>query len=296
MIVFSLDLYYQSAKRIRIRRETLSSEKIDTDLDGIRIVFFSDLDYGEFMDETRLELVKTKIEDADPDILIFGGDLFSDGVTPDQTMIDTLSTFLSDIDAPLGKFAVYGDIDHSSEEVLNAVNAVYAAANVEVLNNAVVTLHNRTSKSISLIGLDSGLNGTVDVSTPYSQVSRNTYVLTVCHTPDTAADVPEDLTDYFLAGHSHGGQLYYGLGAMYNPEMAQRYFRGKNTVNNSFVVDITNGVGTRKLDMRFGAPAEVVVYTLSSLQAEETSDAAVETEKAAETASPASTASASAEQ
>ena len=276
LIVFTCDLYYRSAKRIRVRRETLSSEKIPEDLNGMKILFFSDLDYGEFMDESRLRNLMQKIADADPDVIIFGGDLFSEGVTPDDTMIQTLSTSLSGIDAPLGKFAVYGDIDHSSDTVTNAVNTVYSAADIEVLNNASVTLHHYTSASITLVGIDSGLAGAPDISTAYSAVSRSAYVLTVCHTPDTVEDVPADLTDYFLAGHSHGGQIYYVLGAFYTPEMAVHYFRGKNTVNNAFTLDITNGVGTRGRDMRFAAPAEIVLYTLQAEKAAQSTKKAVQ--------------------
>ena len=290
MIVCLVDLRYFSAKRLRVRKETLSSEKIDSDLSGLKIVFCSDLDYGEFMDEERLQAIVTAINNTDPDIFIFGGDLFSDGVTPDDTMIQVLSEQFSAIEAPLGKFAVYGDIDHSSDTVLNAVNTVYSAADIEVLNNSAVTLHNYTSRSITLIGLDSGLGGTQDIDTPYSSVSRSAYVVTVCHTPDTAADVPDDLTDYFLAGHSHGGQIYYGLGSLYHPDMAEYYFRGTYTVDNSFTLDITNGLGTRERDMRFGAPAEIVLYTLESTAAATTSSSEIAEEEAA-TASPAAAAS-----
>ena len=67
LIVFTCDLYYRSAKRIRVRRETLSSEKIPEDLNGMKILFFSDLDYGEFMDESRLKNLMQKIADADPE-------------------------------------------------------------------------------------------------------------------------------------------------------------------------------------------------------------------------------------
>lgn len=287
LIVFSLDLFYRSAKRIRTRRETLSSEKIGTDLDGMKIVYFSDLDYGQFMDAERLQTLTEKITDADPDVIIFGGDLYAPDVTPDDTKNSELSSFLSSLEAPLGKFAVYGDADRSSDVYLNAANSVYSAANVEVLNNSSVNLHNYTSESITLVGLDSGLNGTPDTAAAYSAVSRTSYVLTVCHTPDTADQVPADLTDYFLAGHSHGGQIYYGLGAFYTPAFAVTYFRGKNDVNQTFTLDITNGVGTRGRDMRFNAPAEIVVYTLDSTVKEQN-------EKEETTAEPAATAAPSA--
>lgn len=273
LIVTACDIYFFSAERLRLRRETLSSEKIPADLDGIEIAFFSDVDYGTFMDQERLNKVVEMINDSGCDAVIFGGDLFDEGVTPDETMTNEAAAAFAAIKAPLGKFAVYGDLDHQSEEVTNAVNAVYSASDFEIINNSCILLHNRSSASISLVGIDSAVAGTQDITQAYSTSPHTNYTIGICHTPDTAAAVPSDLTDYFLAGHSRGGQLYWYFGAYYTPEAAVEYFRGRHTVNNAFTLDITNGVGTSGRDMRFLAPAEVVVYTLKSKTAETQSEA-----------------------
>ena len=133
-----------------------------------------------------------------------------------------------------------------------------------MISNSSVSVHNGSSGFITLVGLENELNSTPDVNTAYANVSSDNYVITVCHTPDTASLVPLDTTDYFLAGHSLGGQAYYLLGAYYAPEKAVNYLRGKHLIQNSFMLDITNGVGTIGVDMRFLSPAEVVCYTLKS--------------------------------
>ena len=70
------------------------------------------------------------------------------------------------------------------------------------------------------------------------------------------------MTNLFLTGHSHGGQIYWLFGAYYTPAGAEQYFRGKSEVSNSFTLDITNGVGTTGKDVRFLANAEIVSYKL----------------------------------
>ena len=115
--------------------------------------------------------------------------------------------------------------------------------------------------SITLVGIEPQSSDHQDLAAAYSSVSRTAYTIALCHTPDTAALVSSELTDYFLAGHSHGGQAYWGFGALYMPEYAQEYFRGKHTVS-GFTLDITNGVGTTIQDVRFLANAEVVRYEL----------------------------------
>ena len=91
------------------------------------------------------------------------------------------------------------------------------------------------------------------------------YVLAFSHTPDSAKQVPADLTDYYLAGHSLGGQVYYLFGSLTRPAMAKEIFRGKSSIKGKFDVDVTNGVGTIKKDARFLTPAEVVLYTLKKI-------------------------------
>ena len=71
--------FYGSTLRLIIQNklETLSSEKIPVSLDGKRIVYFSDIKYKEFMNKERLEKIMKDLEQTHPDILIFGGDVFS---------------------------------------------------------------------------------------------------------------------------------------------------------------------------------------------------------------------------
>ena len=93
--------------------------------------------------------------------------------------------------------------------------------------------------------------------------------MTLCHTPDTVNEVPKDLTDYFLAGHSLGGQANFIFTSFYEPAYATQYLRGKHLIDNTFTLDITNGTGTVNQDVRLFAPAEVVVYTLKMTQKKE---------------------------
>ena len=93
--------------------------------------------------------------------------------------------------------------------------------------------------------------------------------MTLCHTPDTVNEVPKDLTDYFLAGHSLGGQANFIFTSFYEPAYATQYLRGKHLIDNTFTLDITNGTGTVNQDVRLFTPAEVVVYTLKMTQKKE---------------------------
>ncbi len=263
--VFCLyDTFLVEPRKYHIRNESLSSEAIPLSLDDISILFFSDLDYGTFMDETRLCKLVSKINASGADVVIFGGDLYDTGVTVDDTMQTTVSSWMTQIQAPLGKFAVYGDFDTENEMKKQYVTNTLLQSGFEPLENKSVNIRNKSSESITLIGLNDGLNSTQDITAAYSTVSHSNYSITICHTPDTADFVPTDITNYFLAGHSKGGQIYWLFDSYYSPQMAVKHFRGKDTIASAFTLDITNGVGTTGTDARLFANAEVVLYRLHS--------------------------------
>ncbi|MCR5447943.1 MAG: metallophosphoesterase [Solobacterium sp.] len=262
----SYDAYYAAAQRFTPRYETLSSESIPAQLDDVTILFFSDLDYGTFMDKARLNKLVNAVNNLSPDIVVFGGDLFDAACTPDEETVAEVTEGLRSISHHLGKFAVLGDFDHRNDEILELTQQVLYDADFELLYNASIPIRNTGSQSITLIGIDSALKGYPNTRSSFANVSKNAYTITVCHTPDEADKVPTDLVDYFLAGHSHGGQIYYGFGAWYTPDGAVNYFRGKHTVDGTFTLDISSGVGTTGQDVRFLANAEIVLYRLKHIE------------------------------
>ncbi len=258
-LAFYYDAFYAAPSRFNVRYETLSSVFIPNQLDDVTILYFSDLDYGTYMNETRLKKLTDTIRSLSPDIILFGGDLFDQNAAVTEESTQTLISYLSSLHAPLGKFAVPGEFDYQYPD---EVQKILFESDFELLLNSSVILRNNGSESITLTGLDTGIAGNPNTDAAFANVSRAGYNIVLCHTPDTAETLPMDLTNYVICGHSHGGQAYWGFGALYTPPMAEIFFRGKHTVNNLYTVDISNGVGTTLEDVRFLANAEVVLYRL----------------------------------
>lgn len=260
---FAFDSFYIAPQRIVTRRSDISNVKIPEQLDDVQILFFADLDYGTFVNERRLRKLIDHINGLSADIIIFGGDIYDPDAVPNENDNELISRMLKEIKAPLGKFAVLGDSDTRDEETASAMVSLLDAGDFEVLRNQSINLHNSGSQSITLVGLENGLGG-FNAEAAYANVSHTGFVLSVCHTPDSALQVPQDLTDYFLAAHSHGGQAWYFFGSLYSQPMAETFMRGKQMINESFILDISSGFGTRQRDVRFLANSEVAVYTLYS--------------------------------
>ena len=99
---------YISVDRVNLSYQTISSSKIPEDMNDLKIAFISDIKYNEYMNKERLTSMISKLNTTGADVVIFGGDMFSNPQTkaPDSQMSKDLTTILKSIDAPLGKFAV----------------------------------------------------------------------------------------------------------------------------------------------------------------------------------------------
>lgn len=261
-----VDSFYFAPSRFKIRYETLSSPYIPLQLDNVSITYFSDVHYNNFMDKPRFQKVISLINQSGGDIVIFGGDLFDNPSTalPSDEVIVTLTEQLKSINAPLGKFAVLGSHDYQSEEAKKLVMQILRDADFEVLMNQSVSIHNKGSHFVNLVGIDSLESGSADCEQAYRNVSPYSYTIAVCYTPDIINSVPKDLTNIVLSGNTHGGQaLLPFVSNLVEAPYASLYQRGKHDVE-GVILDITNGVGTTKKDVRLFAPAEIVSYKLSS--------------------------------
>lgn len=257
---------YISVDRVSLSYETISSNKIPESMNDITIAFISDIKYNEFMDKTRLSNMISKLTTTSPEIVIFGGDMFSepDKNVPDSQMSKDITTILKSIEAPLGKFAILGDQDNVNEDVKKIVSQILYDSDFEVLSDSAIRLRNENSDSISLIGLNNLINGDPKPENAMKNVNENEFNILVTHCPDAVSKsgINLEYIDIALAGHSLGGQIYLPvLGPIYTEEGATTYNRGQYDINGSKLY-VSNGLGTSKIDMRLMTPPQVLIFRL----------------------------------
>lgn len=258
------DACYIAPTRFKIRYETISSEKIPSQLNDVNILFFSDVHYNMFMDKERFDNVVTLINDSSADVVVFVGDLFDHPSTnpPSEEVIAEITQQLKSLKAPLGKFAVLGNHDLESPTTTELVTSVLKNGDFELITNKSINIRNKGTDAITLIGLDSQLLGNPDVNSAFTNVSPASFNIVVSHTPDIISSLAPDTVDLQISGHSHGGQVFFPIiGSLYAPEYATDYNKGKYKVD-SISLDVMNGIGTTKADVRFLADAEAVMYRL----------------------------------
>jgi Predicted phosphohydrolases len=257
---------HYAPSRLKVRYETIKDTRIPKSMNQIQVIFITDIHYNQFMDEARFQKIVDVINDIEPDIIIFGGDLYDHPSTniPNETVIETFTQQLKSLKAKLGKYAVYGNHDLESPFTKDLVYQTLTNSDFEVLENENVRVYINTTQYIQLIGLDCELLGNPDMNQAFLFIENDVFTITVSHTPDTITKIPQNPTSLMLSGHSHGGQVYIPIiGALERVPYAEIYNRGKYIVNN-IILDVSNGVGTSRQDIRIFSDPEIVVYTLIS--------------------------------
>ena len=264
LVVFLM--YYNATnintKQINVRKEILKSDKIDDDVDGLLIAYFSDLNYGNYIDNEFLDETIRKLNVFEPDLIIFGGDLFDNSVVQglSQEKIDYLKESLSSLDAKYGKFAVYGDTDLYNKDL---VTDLLNQADFTILDNSHHLISTDRNSAINIVGTQPYVNGTVDLNAAFSGINSDNYTIIISHCPDIFDEAENYSFDYMLSGHSRGGQVNLPVISFFTrDEGCKKYFSGKNTKNGK-TIDITNGLGRIHSNARFMADAEIVFYTLN---------------------------------
>ena len=253
---------------VRISYQSIISNKIPDSMNDKKIAYFSDITYLEFMDkDAALDCIST-LKETHADVVIFGGDIFSNPITftPDSKSVKELTEILSSIEAPLGKFAVYGDQDIVNDETKKIVTNILTDSEFEIISNTNIQLRNETPQGITLVGLDPLVNGSIDTNTAFKNITKDDFTILVSHCPDimTNTSLNTNYIDIAVTGHSLGGQIYIPIyGPIEKQEGASTYFHGIYEINTTTLY-VSNGLGTRGSDLRIFSPPEIFLFRLQS--------------------------------
>ncbi|MEK0317667.1 metallophosphoesterase [Cohnella sp. 56] len=260
-------IFIEPARLIVTRREIVSAW-LPPGFDGIRIVQFSDTHIGPNYSLQQLSGLIAAINAERPDIVVFTGDLF-DARKRNAEREKDLSPLLSRIEAPLGRFAVYGNHDFGYERNRRSHNPSLVRAGFEVLLNDTRRIRRPDGAHLSVSGLDDYVLGRPDPLRALSKLRPDGFNLLLVHEPDVADSLARFPIDLQLSGHSHGGQVKLPLlGALVRTKLGSRYLSGQHVVSDRrrpprpYLLYVNRGIGTTRWRVRFGSVPELSVFTL----------------------------------
>lgn len=228
--------------------------------ESITVAVFADTHFGFDYNLEDFQKVIDQVNANPPDILIFAGDLI-DNLNEYTGSTWEISNKLAEMNANLGKYAVFGNHDYGGgaeweyESIMNA-------GGFTVLKNEIVTFK---QYNFRLIGIDDLLIGYGDASVA-NKADANMYNLVICHEPDVMDAILNSNTDYMVAGHTHGGQICIPFYTnRYMPSYGEKYVKGQYQIDNKngTILYVNRGLGTTKIPARFGAVPELTYLTIN---------------------------------
>ncbi|MPM10904.1 UDP-2,3-diacylglucosamine pyrophosphatase LpxG [bioreactor metagenome] len=257
-----LIMIYIYARFIEPELLTVRYETINTDYlknDEIKILQFSDTHISEYFDIDDLNNAIDKINEENPDIVVFTGDLIDQfNNYENKENIHEIWEILGSINAPI-KYAVYGNHDYGggAEKVYKEI---MEKSGFKLLINEKEEL---PQYNINFIGMDDSIFGEYEPAVISGNMDKDMYNIVLSHEPDVADRLLEYSIDLLLAGHSHGGQVNLPF-ANYLPSLGEKYVRGFYDFENfrQTKVYVNIGLGTSTIPMRFMAAPELTVITL----------------------------------
>lgn len=260
VLIYSYSRYIEP-NLLKVQTKNISSQLINSS-DEIKIVQFSDTHISERFNIEDLQQMVKEINSENPDIVVFTGDLIDHFNSYEyKGDVDEIWQVLGKINAPLGKYAVYGNHDYGggAEKIYKKImeNSGFALL---INENHKIPEHN-----INIIGLDDSIFGNFDETLLNDLSDENFYNVALSHEPDVVDLLLEYNVDLILSGHSHGGQVNIPyLSSAMLPELAKKYTRGmyefENKRDTRLYVNI--GIGTSQIPFRFLAIPEISVLNL----------------------------------
>ncbi|MFV0380163.1 MAG: metallophosphoesterase [Anaerorhabdus sp.] len=251
-------------KRYTVRYETIISEEIPEQLNDVSILFFSDVHFNKYMDINQFKDVVKLINNTSSDVVVFLGDLIAQETTTlDNELNEQFKNLLKEIQAPLGKFAIFGENDLNSFSKKETVSDLLKKSGFELINNKVIQIRNQGSQSINFVGLDSMVSGS-NYSEVINHIPPSGFTISMSHEPDSFLKLPQELIDIHISGHSLGGQIYVPfIGGLRRYDGATTYYRGKYNIDSTKLF-VTHGLSTIEDDVRFLTNADVIVINLKT--------------------------------
>ena len=240
-----------------VRRIKIKLSGLPVAFNGMKLIQFSDTHIGFHFSLNDLETVVKQINELRADMVCFTGDLLDD--QSGLPYLPEVTRILSQIKAPLGKWAVLGNHDYWTG--VNPIHTALTDAGFRLLKNQHTVIEKGTDL-IYMIGLDDVLEGEVNVDLATKMIPQGVCKILLVHEPDFADHLPSPV-DLQLSGHSHGGQILLPFGSpLVTPPLGSKYPIGLYTVNNT-ILYTNKGLGTTILPFRFWCRPEITLVTLN---------------------------------
>ena len=246
-----------NARHPQTRNYEITIPKAAGSLETLHVVMVSDIHLGNIIDNKRLTKFINRINQLEPDIVLFAGDMIDSkvDVLVNQNMIDNFAR----LRPKYGTYAILGNHEYFDQKPEVAMK-YFEQGNVHILRDQWTLIND----SFYLVGRDDlskeRYTGTsrLDLGTLMTGINHTLPILLLDHQPHNLQDGAQEGADLQLSGHTHLGQLFPNnllTKRMY--EVDWGYLRKE-----SLQIIVSCGIGTWGPPVRIGSHPEIVNLTI----------------------------------
>lgn len=225
----------------------------DGKIEGIKIVFFSDLHIGKLLKKERLQKILKQLRELDGDVYIFGGDLM--GEQPQkyystEEIKECFSIFNDSLN-----IRVFGNHEFKKEKGINQetkLKLFEGMDNFVLLDDKKIS-YTKDGLKLNIIGLNEVKYHHVNIP----EIDNQETNIAIVHQGDFFDNLEK--FDLVMSGHTHGGQIRLPLiRPFYLPSQGKKYIKGLFKRENSSLI-VSKGLGCNYINFRFFAKRDIIV-------------------------------------
>lgn len=259
--VYSVIVIVLDTWTVRIVERDVKVRPAAAALAGLRLVHISDVQGDGRTTPERLKKYINLVNDQKPDLILFSGDL----VTSGEQYIEETADVMGLMEARLGKIAAVGDHDIFSDKV-KVIKALRRNGFLIDDDTTLAVWHNNARFSVTLLTHTYRQRPDADDLQEAIVGADGEFKILLVHQPAESLVAFAERNDFhlFLAGHTHGGGVAFGIPGLFLVSPAafeSRFVTGFFTVG-EMTVSVTNGIGMTLAPIRFHAPAQINVLRL----------------------------------
>lgn len=267
IIIVTIFLYakYAGIKGLIVKEYKVESEILTTNFSGLKVVHFSDLLFKSTVDREDVKSLVKRINELKPDIVVFTGDLVIKNAKMSNEDIEFLTEELSNIEAKIGKYSIYGDEDYS----IDSYKTIMEKSKFKILNNSYDEIFYKNNDSMFIVGLPSSLKEEIKLEEAFSfykEDEKRKYIIVLVHDGKTIKFLDDSTyeVDLVLGGHSLNGSVvipYYG--GVFIDDGSYKYYQEHYSKGITDIY-ISSGIGTNKYPYRIFNKPSFNLYRLKA--------------------------------
>lgn len=239
-----------------VKKIEISSTKLPTEFEGLRIVHLTDIHVGATMPKKYLEKVVTKTNQLGADIVVLTGDILDNfpEFYPEDLKV------LGQLKASKGIFVVHGN--HEYYWNFESNRKAFQELGFTLLENEVTALNQGTAQ-LQIAGVTDPAAAQFNLERPdlkkiEAQYQNHSFKILLAHQPFIAPEAAKIGTDLQLSGHTHGGQFF-----PWNFLIVffQKYIKGHYQIDNMQLY-VNQGTGYWGPSLRLGTYSEITEIIL----------------------------------